>query len=204
MPYSTAMDASRVRVATCHDRAQAIAIREELEASAIDAVVTSESHAPPGLAGLATGYVACEVWGEAADAERAAGVLGEDTEEDAADHDHAPDHAHDPDHDQDSPKAIDAVVGLERRKRTGMAILLAFTITFGTGHLYTRAWMRGITLAAIEIVGFGQIWVNPTLAAVLVAGAIVSDAVGATMRIRAATAPAKSIAKLPAARVVDR
>jgi hypothetical protein len=73
---------------------------------------------------------------------------------------------------------------LERRRRTGIAILLGCFITFGTAHMSTRAWLRGIALAGLEAFGFRLVAAGDRLGPVLVIAAIMWDLVGAIWRIR--------------------
>jgi len=68
-------------------------------------------------------------------------------------------------------------------------LLLGCCVTFGTAHLFTRAWLRGITLAAVELAGVMQLWDGHGSGGPLVAAAIFADVIGALWRVRAATTP---------------
>lgn len=198
-----ASDEARVRVASCRDPAEVALVRSVLTAHDIDPLVIGEHHA--ALFAVPGGLHALDVWVDRADAERAAelirsireGVTELDGDDD------------DPDDDDE----LDAVVGddtasvddpsLELRRRTGAALLLSLAITFGTGHMYARAWMRGIALAAIEIIGFGQFSRSgPMVGATIVLAAILTDAIGSTILVRRAVRAANRRGPLPRARVV--
>ena len=188
----------RVRIGTCSGPAEAALVRAMLTAHDIPVLIGGEHHAGM-LGGLGGAFVSLDIWVAREDAEDAAALLRElrtpgegeatDDDSDAAD---------------DEADAVADVVPVERRvdqrRRTGLVLLLACCVTFGTGHLYTRAWMRGIALAALEVVGLFQIGRAPVVGAVLVMLAIVTDAVGAITRVRAANRGAA----LPTATVVIR
>jgi hypothetical protein len=96
-----------------------------------------------------------------------------------------------------SPSAADSIqLRIERRRRTGVVLLLACFLTFGTAHMFTRAWGRGIALAGLEILGFMCIGARGDMGGALVAAAILGDLIGALWRVR--TAPRST---LPEARV---
>jgi len=63
--------------------------------------------------------------------------------------------------------------------------------------MFTRAWLRGIALAALETIGFIQLYAGRP-ARVLVVAAIAADLIGALWRIWAAPR-----STLPVARVVN-
>jgi hypothetical protein len=42
-----------------------------------------------------------------------------------------------------------------RRRRTGVVLLLAVVLGFGSAHMSTGAWGRGIAIAAFNVAGFG-------------------------------------------------
>jgi hypothetical protein len=170
---------SRVRVATCHDPAEAALVRSMLSAHGVEVVIAGEHHA--GMLGMLGGQViAMDVWVAREDAEEATGLIRE-LREGAAEP--LPD---DDDGEGDAivASANDTHQQIEHRRGVGIALLLACCVTFGTAHMYTRAWLRGITLAAIEIVSFAQLGANPPLGAALFFGAIVTDATGAIIRVR--------------------
>jgi hypothetical protein len=98
-----------------------------------------------------------------------------------------------------SPSAADSVrLRVERRRRTGSVLLLGCFLTFGTAHMFTRAWGRGILLACLELAGLRCAWAHRDLGAALVAAAVLGDVIGALWRVR--TAPRST---LPTARLHD-
>ncbi|HET7499489.1 MAG TPA: DUF2007 domain-containing protein [Kofleriaceae bacterium] len=95
------------------------------------------------------------------------------------------------------PGPVDSLqLRIERRRRTGIVLLLGCFLTFGTAHMFTRAWVRGIALAGLEVLGFMYLGVQPEVGGSLVGAAIVTDVLGALWRVRSAARSA-----LPEARV---
>jgi hypothetical protein len=94
----------------------------------------------------------------------------------------------------------DVAVVVDRRKRMGATVLLALVITFGTGHLSTGAWRRGVALAAVEIVGMRYATAGNRWGVALIALAVFADLLGAVIRVRQRGAPAK----LPTAMVMAK
>jgi hypothetical protein len=88
---------------------------------------------------------------------------------------------------------------LDRRRRTGLALLLGCCITFGTAHMSTGAWSRGIALAALELVGILRIGAGDAVGCLAIAAAVAFDLLGALWRIWSASSTA-----LPVARLRDR
>ena len=139
-------DQRTVRVATCHDPAEATVIRSVLEAHGIDAIIPGEQSASLGTAvvGFRT-----HVFVDAGDAETATELIAqlrdgggqmdsEDEDEDERD-------------DEGALATTDVAVTVDRRVRMGATVLLALVITFGTAHMSTGAWKRGVAFAAIEL-----------------------------------------------------
>jgi hypothetical protein len=198
------MEPARIRVASARDNAESALIRSILGAHGIKAVVSGEQHASM-LGGLAGPMISLDVWVDREDGERAVALIrqlrdgtpapGEDDDDDDEDltdvdqPDPPASHldAHDADladEDSDEPDRPVQHWGIESRRRTGVVLLLACCVTFGTAHLYTRAWMRGIALAAIEIVGLRQMGPHAAIGAAMVAGAVLTDLIGAMIRVR--------------------
>ncbi len=188
-------DQRTVRVATCHDPAEATVIRSVLEAHGIDAIIPGEQSASLGTAvvGFRT-----HVFVDAGDAETATELIAqlrdgggqmdsEDEDEDERD-------------DEGALATTDVAVTVDRRVRMGATVLLALVITFGTAHMSTGAWKRGVAFAAIELVGILRVAAGDRWGAGLVAAAILADLVGAVLRVHARGAPAK----LPTATLVPR
>ncbi|MGE0871084.1 MAG: DUF2007 domain-containing protein [Kofleriaceae bacterium] len=179
----------RVRIGTCSGTAEAALLRSMFDAHDIPVVVGGEHHANV-LGGLAGSFISLDIWVDEADAEQAAALLADVRAGGSP-------VAEDPDSD-DAAESSATDLWMERRRRTGVVLLLSVFVTFGTAHLYARKWFRGIVLGAIELCGFMMIRdgvVQPGVACVV--GAIAIDAIGATIAVRAKPA-------LPAARVVER
>ncbi len=191
MPYSGEVSDQRtVRVATCHDPAEATVIRAVLSAHGIEAMIPGEGAHSVGTA--AVGFVT-HVFVDAGDAEDAAALIaGMRDDTPAGDADAGAD-------DDDGPwdGTVDVAVVVDRRKRLGAAVLLSLAPTFGTGHMSTGAWKRGIGLAAVEFVGIRHAVAGNKLGLVLVVAAVLVDLIGAVVRVRRRGAPAS----LPAARL---
>lgn len=79
----------------------------------------------------------------------------------------------------------DEPVGMlvDRRRSTGIVLLLGCCITFGTAHMFTRAWLRGVWFAALEVVGFVQLTSDRHVGALLIVTAVVCDVIGAMWRV---------------------
>lgn len=185
MSYPDEMSDQRtVRVATCHDPAEATVIRSVLEAHGIDAIIPGEQSASLGTAvvGFRT-----HVFVDSADAEAASELIagmregGAEPDADAED---------DRDEDDDALVQSDVAVVVDRRVRLGATVLLALVVSFGTAHMSTGAWKRGVALAALELVGILRVAAGNKAGAALVALAVLADLVGAVMRVRARGAPA--------------
>jgi hypothetical protein len=187
-------------------------------AHGIPAVVGAEHHAGM-LGGLGGGLLSLDIWVDGEDQEEAVALLRdfrEDSGDDGNDDDDDDAFEGEPDaaaHDaadaagdaagtfgterDRSPSAADSVqLRIERRRRTGIVLLLGSFLTFGTAHMFTRAWRRGFMLAGLEILGFIYLRSGRDLGGALVAGALLADLIGALWRVR--TAP-RSV--LPEARV---
>ncbi|MCA9674383.1 MAG: DUF2007 domain-containing protein [Kofleriaceae bacterium] len=201
------MAESRIRIATCHNPADAALVRSMLSAHGIAAVVSGENHAGL-LGGLAGGFISMDVWVDTEDAEQAAALIRDLRE--GVDDELAEDELVDEDTAEDAAlhagtagavvwSADDPRVALEKRRRTGAAVLLACCVTFGTAHMYTRAWLRGITLAALELVAIGEIQRSSWLGWPLFALAIATDLVGAVWRVRVEPA---ATGQVPTARLL--
>ena len=181
------------------------------DAHEIGVVIGAEHHA--SLLGPVGGaFLSLDVWVAEADAEEAAALLHDLRERGAGT---APSGDEDEDEDEDDEDAeteggsageaalpARSAPGesvrwvLARRRRTGAVLLLGAFLTFGTAHMFTGAWGRGLVLAGLEILGIRYLAVGNPLGGVMVASAILFDLVGAIWRVR--TAPR---AQLPTARI---
>lgn len=208
----------RVSIGMCWGPADAALVRSVFEAHDIYVLIGAEHHA--GLmGGLGGAFVPLDIIVDGAGAEEAAALLRDIRE---GDHEATSNAADEPDPEPGDPSLDEradaaavwsyrsekleddlpgaAAIGLvsNRRRRTALALLLAFFISFGTAHMSTRAWLRGMALAGVEILGFMYLIVSPSLALALICGAMLGDAIGAVWRIwsgiesRAATDPAHS------------
>ena len=186
--------ADRVRIGTCSGPAEAALVRSLMAAHEIRATIGGEQHASM-LGGLGGAMLTLDIWVDADDAEQAAALLADQRVEDrSVSLESAEPTAPDPFGDDDYAAMEAAVV---RRRRTGVAVLLATCVTFGTAHLFARSPLRALVLAAVEIAGFSYVHVAPMRGVAMIASAIVADLVGAVRLVRAAR-PA-----LPVARAVS-
>ena len=195
----------RVRIATCRDSAEAAVIRAVLTGHDIVVHISGEHHA--AMVGMGAAAIALDVWVDRDDAEDAAALIAELREGGAAaladDEIPADDTAERAD--EVSPDGalvrspVDTLARVGRNKRMVGAALLGLMLQHGTAHLSARAWKRGITLAAVQIVGWRHFAAgNVVVASALIAGAVVTDVVGALWEITRTTSVA---AELPPARV---
>ena len=174
-------------------------------AHGIAVIVGAENHAGL-LAGLGGGFLSLDIWVDEEDSEEAEALLRdlrERNESSDVDDDDDDDDLDERGDDAAGEPGARATAGnslhlrIDRRRRTGVVLLLGCCITFGTAHMFSRAWMRGITLAAVEVVGLMQLWSGHEIGGLAVAAAIVVDLIGALWRVRAAPRSA-----LPRARVL--
>jgi len=161
-------------------------------AHGIAVVVGAENHAGL-LAGLGGAFLSLDIWVDEEESEEAVALLRDLRERDERRDDDDDDDDFDGTAEEagESPARNDATgnsvkLRIDRRRQTGVVLLLGCCITFGTAHLFTRAWMRGITLAAVELAGVMQLWDGHEIGGLVVAAAILSDVIGALWRVRAA------------------
>jgi hypothetical protein len=165
-----------VRIGRCANPAEATLLRSLFDAHGIPVAINGEQHAAM-LGGLGGAFIPLDVTVAADDAERARELFADfeqsrvEVEADASD---------------DEPdEADDLPVRLELRKRIGIAIMLAFFVSFGTAHLSAGAYKRAITLATIEVFGIYSIAIHDAkLGASVMALAVLCDAIGAVRTIR--------------------
>jgi hypothetical protein len=178
---------SRVRIGTCSGPSDAALVRAMLSAHGIDSVVGGEHHANL-LGGLGGGLIALDITVAEDDAEQAVGLLREYREgslDDADEPDEPEEHDEPaPGSDEDDPAGDSGPdLRFERRKRVGAALLLAVCISFGTAHMYARAWAWGFALAAVEIFAFSWMVKSSNYGGLLLLGCVLTDAIGAVRRI---------------------
>lgn len=193
----TTIVSDRVRIGTCSGPADAALVRSIFAAHGVDVIVAGDK---VGLGGLAGGLVSLDIWVARDDSEEAVALLNDLRERDGSDEDNEYDV--EAIHRCEAVDSIDEVVAFdrlhERRRRTGVALLLGCCITFGTAHMFTGAWLRAGALAAFELVGIMWLSNGDAMGVLIVFMAILGDLVGAVSRIRA-TPPTG----LPIARVHD-
>ena len=211
---------SRLRIGTCSGPADAALIRSVFSARGIDVVVGAEHHSSM-LAGLGGGFLSLDIWVDEADAEEALALLRDRREHDASlpDGNEAGDEGdrtsdrtgdHDdaatgelaatgpPDDGDQTDNALEASFQqrIDRRRRTGIVLLLGCGITFGTAHMFTRAWLRGIALAAVELVGILHVRSGHSIGSLAVAAAVSADVLGAVWRVWATPPSTLPVARL--------
>jgi len=200
----------RVRIGTCAGPAEAAFVRSVFAAHDLHVVIGGENHASM-FAGLG-GFISLDIIVAEEDAEEAVALLRDIREGDHAVADgEAPEpeaDEHDDEHDDeladaqgvwgrraDKP-AIDGPVQEapfdDRRRRIGIALVVGVMLGVGAGHMYTRAWLRGILLLGLQILGVTYLFTAPSFAALLIVGTRIYDPVGAIWRIWAGTSPSES------------
>lgn len=198
-----------MRIGTCAGPADAALVRSAFAAHDIPVQIGHENFANV-LGGLGGSFVSLDIFVSEDDADEAAALLADLR---AGDHEADPDDPEVEDIDADAhadaagvwSSAAEAgddlpgaavVLTTDRRRKTAIALLLAFCISFGTAHMYTRAWLRGMVLAGVEVLGFMHLGSGSKLGVPLVMGAVIVDAIGAVWR-----AWKRPMAQLPPARV---
>lgn len=197
----------RIVVARCTDSGEAALVRAALAAHGIDVFIAGEHRAL--VAGLALEVIGLDVWVDRDDAEQATALIRELREGGAAaladDEIPADDTA--PRQDEVEPGGAvvqtggDTLARMRRTKRSIAAITVGLFIQHGTAHLSTRAWKRGLTLAAVQLVGWRHLFAgNHVTGTAMVVAAVAADVIGALVEIARTSRPAASAA-LPPARV---
>ena len=188
----------RVRIGTCANPADAAFVRSMFAARGIAVVIAAEHHASL-LGAIGSGFLSLDIWVAAEDAEDAAALLRDQRESDESDAGAAAtDGASDSDPADacDTDDDFDIQAYTERRRRTGLAILLACFVTFGTGHMVTGAWLRGVVLAAIETIGIRLLVHGNRIGSALIVATVAADLIGALWRLRAASPPPLPVARI--------
>lgn len=180
----------RARIGQCSNPADAALVRSAFEAHDIPVVIGAEQHAGL-LGGLGAGFLSLDIWVDEEDAEQAIALLA-DLRTSEPSGEQLPDDAF-PEEDEDAEREVDQRLAV--RRGTGIAVLLALCVTFGTAHLYAGAMKRGFAIAAVEVFGIWYLAHSTLTGGLLIGAAIFVDLWGALVRIRA---PQPS---LPVARV---
>jgi hypothetical protein len=192
---------SRVRIGACSGPVDVALVRSVFEAHGIPIVINAEQHASV-LGGLGGSFLPLYIYVDDEHAEEAAALLADLRDrkapdpELAAEEDDADDEAG---NDASGDASDDASVDVApRRRRAGIALVFGCCVTFGTAHMSTGAWFRGMGLAGVEGLGISHLFGgNADLGGALFVGAIVTDVVGAIWRTRIRTVKSR----LPVARV---
>lgn len=191
---------SRVRIGTCSSPADAALVRSLFSAHGIAVVIGAEHHANL-LGPLGGSFLSLDIWVDEADGDEGVALLRDLRERDerSTDEDEVGQGGEDGDagrSDSGDDPGSSVSLRIDQRRRTGIVLLLGCIVTFGTAHMFTRAWLRGFALAAIEIAGIMHLWHGRSIGGGVVAAAILSDLIGALRRVR--TAPRS---ELPTARL---
>jgi len=150
-----------VKLATCSNNIEASSIQALLEASGIESYIQGENHR--AMLGMMGAYIELRVMVAADDLEEARAVLAQAEPE---------------------PEPEPEPESGTRRRRIGTAVVVSVALTFGCGHFYAGAWLRGGTLAALELVAIALIASGVfKLGLGLVLLAICIDAVGSAVLI---------------------
>lgn len=196
-----------MRIGTCANPTDGAFIRSMFAARGIPVVIGAEHHA--GLLGPIGGaFLTLDIWVAADDAEEAAELLRDLREGDA---DSAPDPtadfegdpalddddgewrargpAADPDRGATDQVALErretdaALASAYQRRRGVVAVLSGIFLTFGTAHMFSGAWGRGLWLAGLQIFGLYQMAQGNKVGVAAVAAAIVFDLTGTMWRV---------------------
>ena len=180
----------RVRIGTCASPADAALIRSVFAARGVGVVIGAEHHASL-LGPIGGSFLSLVIWVASDVAEDAVALLRDvreggpapddaDCAADEADAEAAP-----PDEpDDDGELEQERRVRIEQRRRAGLAILLGCFVTFGTAHMVTGAWARGLVLAAIEVVGVRYLVLGDRSGTAIILAAVIADLTGAMWRLR--------------------
>jgi hypothetical protein len=164
----------RVRIGRCANPAEATLLRSFFDAHGIPVVINGEQHAGM-LGGLGGSFISLDIQVAAEDGERASELLAEfqrTNEAEAVE-------------EEDDDEPDDLSFRLERRKRIGIAIMLAVFVSFGTAHLSAGAYKRAFALALLEILAIRELVVHgPWPGAAMLVGGILYDVIGAIHTIQ--------------------
>jgi hypothetical protein len=180
----------RVCIGTCSGTPDAAMVRAAFTAHDIPVFINAEQHASM-LGGLGGAFLTLGIYVDEEDAEDATALLrdlrGESTEEDGASREpgaEAADDASDDDDDDASASDSGIEVRIDRRRRTGVVMLLACCVTFGTASMYTGAWLLGIGLAGGEALSFRYLVVQPRVGAPMFVACVAIDLISSMWRVR--------------------
>lgn len=191
-------------------------MRSVFEAHDIQVLIGAEHHASM-LGGLGGAFVRLDIIVDETDAEEALALLRDIRAGDhaASDDDAEPDPElppGDPRADEaadaagmwarerardvsELPGASSIVRVVARRRRAAIALLASALPGFGAGHMVVGAWVRGLALGGIQLIGLSYAFSSIRTTLILSCGARALDAIGALWHVWATT---------PAERAVDR
>jgi hypothetical protein len=178
---------NRVRIGTCSGPADAAFVRSVFEAHQIHFLISGEQHA--SMMGVFGGGLTLEILVSKDDEEQATALLRDIRDSDRSEADGGePDQSEfdaSPDADRETRTHPDEGMATfdDRRRRTAIALLLMVTLGHGAAHMYTGAWLRGMMLAGVRILGYAWLIQAPGIAFALVIGSVVADGAGAVWRI---------------------
>jgi hypothetical protein len=204
----------RVSIGTCSGPAEAALVRSVFEAHELQVVINGEMHASAmgGLGGFVRLHIlvdaehvedASALLRDIRDGAHAVSEGDELSAEPSADDDEPPGDPDDARADADgvweakheaeepapapapAPAAPAPTTGFDnRRRRTGVVLLLSVMAGFGTAHMSTGAWGRGVLLAALTVASVGYAVTGRTsLGSWLFFGARFADLFGALWRV---------------------
>jgi hypothetical protein len=171
-------------------------------ARGIPVVVGAEHHSSM-LGGLGGSFLSLDIWVAEEDSEEASALLRDVRDPDVCpDDDELTGDEIAPDGDERSFSTSQAATAaalaradgsddtqdgfalfIERRRRTGIALLLGCCITFGTAHMFTRAWLRGLALAGLELLGILKLAAGERIGTLAIVAAVATDIIGAVWRV---------------------
>jgi hypothetical protein len=176
---------ARARIGTCSGPAEAALVRAAFEAHGVPIVINAEQHASV-LGGLGGALVPLHIYVDDERAEEAAALLEDLRGADrAADEEPLPDgEAAD---EADEAGAEEVAVRAEQRRRAVAVLLLGCCLTFGTAHMSTGAWLRGLALAGLQVLAISYLVAGQRAEGfALLAACVAADVIGAMWRIRTA------------------
>lgn len=185
-----------MRIATCRDSAEAAVIRAALTSNDIHVFINGEHAAP--MFGLGASAVSLDVWVDREEVEEALALIRELREGGTAglaDDEIPEDDTAERDEELTADGAVvsaadDTLTRLGQRKRMVLAVLVGLFMGHGTAHMSTRAWKRGLVLAAAQIAGWVQLGHGKTkLAVAMVVATMAMDIVGALLEIAQTSSP---------------
>jgi hypothetical protein len=163
----------RVCIGTCQGPADAAFVRSAFEAHQIRFFINAEQHASM-LGGLGGALVPLRIYVAEEDAEEAAALL--------ADLRDGPDLEDEVDDEPPDREDVPVETRIANRRHTGVVLLLAICVSFGTASMYLGAWRRGVAIAVAEILTLAYA-LRTTLGAPLLGACVAVDLVSCLWQI---------------------